>query len=27
MIKYPMTVQGHKALEEELAHLTKVVRP
>ena len=27
MIKYPMTVQGARALEEELAHLTKVVRP
>ena len=27
MIKYPMTVQGSKALEEELAHLTKVRRP
>lgn len=27
MIKYPMTVQGAKALEEEHAHLTKVVRP
>jgi transcription elongation factor GreA len=27
MTKYPMTVQGAKALEEELAHLTKVVRP
>jgi transcription elongation factor GreA len=25
--KYPMTVQGAKALEEEHAHLTKVVRP
>ena len=25
--KYPMTVQGARALEEELAHLTKVVRP
>ncbi|UTW09293.1 transcription elongation factor GreA [Pseudomonas benzenivorans] len=27
MIKYPMTVQGARALEDELAHLTKVVRP
>lgn len=27
MIKYPMTVQGARALEEELAHLIKVVRP
>lgn len=27
MIKYPMTVQGHRALEEEHAHLSKVVRP
>ena len=27
MIKYPMTVQGARALEEELAHLTKVRRP
>jgi transcription elongation factor GreA len=27
MNKYPMTVQGASALEEELAHLTKVVRP
>ena len=27
MIKYPMTVQGAKALAEEHAHLTKVVRP
>jgi transcription elongation factor GreA len=27
MNKYPMTVQGARALEEELAHLTKVVRP
>jgi len=27
MIKYPMTVQGARALEEELTHLTKVVRP
>lgn len=27
MIKYPMTVKGAKALEEEHAHLTKVVRP
>ena len=27
MTKYPMTVQGFKALEEEHAHLTKVVRP
>ena len=26
MTKYPMTVQGARALEEELAHLTKVVR-
>ncbi len=25
--KYPMTVQGAKALEDEHAHLTKVVRP
>ncbi len=25
--KYPMTVQGARALEEEHAHLTKVVRP
>ncbi len=25
--KFPMTVQGARALEEELAHLTKVVRP
>jgi transcription elongation factor GreA len=27
MIKYPMTLQGARALEEELQHLTKVVRP
>lgn len=27
MNKYPMTVQGARALEEELAHLAKVVRP
>lgn len=27
MNKYPMTVQGARALEKELAHLTKVVRP
>ncbi|TFZ33395.1 hypothetical protein EWW49_31610 [Pseudomonas syringae] len=27
MIKYPMTVQGARALEEELTHLTKVGRP
>ncbi|MCR4509105.1 transcription elongation factor GreA [Pseudomonas sp. 32.2.56] len=27
MTKYPMTVQGARALEEELSHLTKVVRP
>ncbi|MVW76677.1 transcription elongation factor GreA [Pseudomonas xionganensis] len=27
MNKYPMTVQGARALEEELAHLTKVLRP
>ena len=27
MIKYPMTVHGARALEEELHHLTKVVRP
>ncbi|WP_079204768.1 transcription elongation factor GreA [Pseudomonas sp. CC6-YY-74] len=27
MTKYPMTVQGARALEEELAHLTKVMRP
>ncbi|KIP98566.1 MULTISPECIES: transcription elongation factor GreA [Pseudomonas] len=27
MNKYPMTVEGARALEEELAHLTKVVRP
>ena len=27
MTKYPMTVQGARALEEELAQLTKVVRP
>ena len=27
MNKYPMTVQGARALEEELQHLTKVVRP
>jgi transcription elongation factor GreA len=27
MTKYPMTVQGARALEEELQHLTKVVRP
>jgi transcription elongation factor GreA len=27
MIKYPMTVQGARALEEELTHLTKVIRP
>ena len=27
MNKYPMTVQGARALEEELAHLTKVRRP
>ena len=25
MNKYPMTVQGARALEEELAHLTKVL--
>ena len=27
MTKYPMTNQGARALEEELHHLTKVVRP
>ncbi|WP_374978987.1 transcription elongation factor GreA [Pseudomonas solani] len=27
MNKYPMTVQGARALEEELAHLIKVMRP
>jgi transcription elongation factor GreA len=27
MTKYPMTVQGARALEDELHHLTKVVRP
>ena len=27
MTKYPMTVQGARALEEELLHLTKVIRP
>ncbi|WP_300651464.1 transcription elongation factor GreA [Pseudomonas sp.] len=27
MTKYPMTVQGARALEDELAHLTKVMRP
>ncbi|RJG10524.1 transcription elongation factor GreA [Pseudomonas cavernicola] len=27
MTKYPMTVRGARALEEELNHLTKVVRP
>ena len=27
MSKFPMTVQGARALEDELAHLTKVVRP
>ncbi|WP_409279298.1 transcription elongation factor GreA [Pseudomonas defluvii] len=27
MNKYPMTVQGARALEEELTHLTKIVRP
>ena len=27
MTKYPMTVRGARALEEELAHLTKFVRP
>ncbi|TBU78550.1 transcription elongation factor GreA [Pseudomonas daroniae] len=27
MNKYPMTIEGARALEEELAHLTKVVRP
>lgn len=27
MNKYPMTVQGARALEEELQHLTKVIRP
>ncbi|WP_435635020.1 transcription elongation factor GreA [Pseudomonas solani] len=27
MNKYPMTVRGARALEEELAHLTKVMRP
>ena len=27
MNKYPMTAQGARALEEELQHLTKVVRP
>jgi len=27
MIKYPMTVQGARALEEELTNLTKVIRP
>ena len=27
MTKFPMTIQGARALEEELAHLTKVVRP
>ncbi|MES2818645.1 MAG: transcription elongation factor GreA [Pseudomonadota bacterium] len=27
MTKYPMTVQGARALEDELQHLTKVIRP
>lgn len=27
MTKYPMTIQGARALEEELHHLSKVVRP
>lgn len=27
MTKYPMTVQGARALEDELNHLSKVVRP
>ncbi|MBX9754888.1 MAG: transcription elongation factor GreA [Pseudomonas sp.] len=27
MTKYPMTLQGARALEDELQHLTKVVRP
>lgn len=27
MTKYPMTIQGARALEEELHHLTKVIRP
>ena len=27
MNKYPMTANGTRALEEELAHLTKVIRP
>ncbi|MGV8862374.1 MAG: transcription elongation factor GreA [Pseudomonas sp.] len=27
MTKYPMTVRGARALEEELTHLTKVIRP
>ena len=27
MIKYPMTVQGARALEEELKHLKTVLRP
>ncbi|MFT5780734.1 MAG: transcription elongation factor GreA [Pseudomonas sp.] len=27
MTKYPMTIQGARALEDELHHLTKVVRP
>ncbi|MDB6051100.1 MULTISPECIES: transcription elongation factor GreA [unclassified Pseudomonas] len=27
MTKYPMTVEGARALEEELHHLTKVIRP
>jgi transcription elongation factor GreA len=27
MTKYPMTLQGARALEDELHHLTKVVRP
>ena len=27
MNKYPMTANGARALEEELAHLTKVIRP
>jgi transcription elongation factor GreA len=27
MTKYPMTIQGARALEDELQHLTKVVRP
>ena len=27
MTKYPMTIRGARALEEELTHLTKVIRP